>query len=274
MPYRRSRWILLALFPLVLVAFWPGYFGVMRTASFAFHAHGLAATAWLVLVAVQLWSIHARRVRLHRAAGLLTFVVVPLFAAGSLLAMRDNALLSAAKADPFHAAFGMRLDLVDLVAVTTLVTLVAVALRHRRRVGLHAGAMVATVLLALPPVLARLLTGPLIGLGGLSFVSAFSTSFHMAQLCAAALALLLARGESRAPMLAVAAMHIGSQLLFETLGRTAAWEAALMTLAAVPPLPLGLVGLVLAVAALGFGWARGGRGRAFLVRPSRPSPQL
>ncbi|WP_447406154.1 hypothetical protein, partial [Clostridium perfringens] len=81
MPYRHAyRW-LLGLFPLIALAFWPGYLGQLAQAPFALHAHGLTATAWLMLLTAQSWSIHARRAAWHRAAGLATFAVVPLFAA-------------------------------------------------------------------------------------------------------------------------------------------------------------------------------------------------
>ena len=50
MPYRRAWWAMLVLAPIILLAFWPAYFGALPTAPLAFHAHGLTATAWLLLV--------------------------------------------------------------------------------------------------------------------------------------------------------------------------------------------------------------------------------
>lgn len=47
MPYRYAHQvILLVLMPTILLAFWPKYFGVLPSASFAFHAHGNTATFW------------------------------------------------------------------------------------------------------------------------------------------------------------------------------------------------------------------------------------
>ena len=91
MPYRHAHWWLSALFPLIGVAFWPGYWGRLGTAPFALHAHGLTATAWLLLLTVQSWSIHARKPAWHRATGLATFVVLPMFAAAGPLALQGMA---------------------------------------------------------------------------------------------------------------------------------------------------------------------------------------
>ncbi|WP_447407144.1 hypothetical protein, partial [Clostridium perfringens] len=60
------------------------------------------------------------------------------------------------QADPFHAAFGARLVIADMIAGPCVTALVAYALARRRRVGVHAAAMLATALLVLPPIIGRL----------------------------------------------------------------------------------------------------------------------
>ncbi len=137
MPYRHAHWaIALCLAPLVLLAFWPAYFGDLRGASFAFHVHGLTASAWLILVAMQSWSIHQRRVALHQSLGQALFVIVPLFVVGGVLAMHGMAQKFAAGTPPFYAVMGARLGLHDLVTTVVLVAMVCAGLRHRRRVAL------------------------------------------------------------------------------------------------------------------------------------------
>src|SRR5689334_3909366 len=92
MPYRYAHHaLLLGLLPITLFAFWPAYFGRLGQAPFAFHAHGLTATAWILLVMAQSWSIHARRFALHRQLGQLLFVAVPLFVAGGAIAVQSMA---------------------------------------------------------------------------------------------------------------------------------------------------------------------------------------
>ena len=44
MPYRHLHLFLPLLFPAILFAFWPGYFGRLATAPCGFHLHGIVAT--------------------------------------------------------------------------------------------------------------------------------------------------------------------------------------------------------------------------------------
>jgi len=111
MPFTSAHHWLLPLFPLILLAFWPGYFGRLGGAPFALHVHGLSATLWIGLVTLQGWTIGRRRIAQHRFAGRLVLLAVPLFAAGALLAMQGMAALAATRADPFHATYGARLAL-------------------------------------------------------------------------------------------------------------------------------------------------------------------
>ncbi|RYY47057.1 MAG: hypothetical protein EOP59_01785, partial [Sphingomonadales bacterium] len=93
MPYRHAHWILLLLLaPAILMAFWRDYFGSLASATFAFHAHGLTATAWIVLVALQSWTAHSRRFQLHRTIGRAPLFLVPLFAAGGGLVLHSMSL--------------------------------------------------------------------------------------------------------------------------------------------------------------------------------------
>ena len=50
MPFKHAHWLVVALLPVIALAFWPAYFGNLRGASVAFHAHGLSASAWILLV--------------------------------------------------------------------------------------------------------------------------------------------------------------------------------------------------------------------------------
>jgi hypothetical protein len=252
MPYRHAYWWLLALFPLIAVAFWPGYLGQFGEAPFALHAHGMTATAWLALLTWQSWSIHARRPGWHRAAGLATFVVLPLFAAAGPLALQGMAMLWRMQADPFHAAFGAQLVIADAIAGPSVVLMVVYAFVQRRRVGAHAAAMLATALLVLPPIVGRLL--PLIPgfpSGGWAGFGGFRLAFQLAEALTLLIAIALAmrRPAARAGFgfaaLATAAQMIG----FETIGRTALWGRWVVLLTEIPAAPMA-VGAGFAVLAL------------------------
>ena len=257
MPYSNSHYALLTLFPLVLLAFWPGYFGQLGIVPFALHAHGLTATAWLMLLTWQSWTIHARRPAAHRAAGLATFVVVPLFAAGGLLAIRAMIQLAVERTDPFHIAFSMPLAMEDAVALIAFLILVCTAVAQRRRMHLHGAAMLSTALLVLPPIVGRLLPS----LPGMpdprtDLIWAFRLSFHMGETIAAVIALLLAWRFPRGapPFLFTAAACMVQSVFFETVGKSAGWAAAGEAALVVPAPAYAAAGVAIGLGALLLAW--------------------
>lgn len=272
MPYRHAHYWLLALFPLIVLSFWPGYFGQLATARAAQHAHGITATLWLLLLTVQSWWAHAKRFAWHRASGLAVFAVVPLFAAAGMLGVRDMAARMNAGA-PFETAFAPAVAPDDLSSIVALVGFVAAALATRRRVGRHAAWMLATALLVLPPVTGRLVQ-VLAQFAGLESPS-FWTSFVIGQSVSIAAALLLAsrrRAEAR-PFVVLTAVFVAHLAAYQLLGSNPGWRAMLAAFGASPPLPsAGAVG-VLALATLVLAWRRvPARSRAVARRPSTLEP--
>lgn len=252
MPYRHAHWILLLLLaPAVGAAFWPGYFGTVRSAPFAFHAHGLTASFWLLLVIAQSWSAHARRFALHRLAGRAVLVAVPLFAAGAALVFHSMSTKFAG-GHPFYGVFGARLGLHDLISSVTLIAMVRAALVNRRRMGLHAAYMLATVLLVLPPVVARL---PI----------AVPPQFHAGEAVSAlvALAMYLARRRDGLPFLIVIGVMLIEVIAFESFGASALWARWFAGLGTLPPGLLALAAMGCAAAAI---WS------AWMLRPKLPEP--
>lgn len=256
MPYRHAHWWVLSLFPLIGIAFWPTYLSDPVAAPFSLHAHGITAALWLGLVAFQSWSIAARRDASHRASGLAVFVIVPLFAAGGILAMQDMGLLFRDGADTFHAAFGARLGLVDALSILAMPLLVRAALANKSGVGVHGAFMLSTVFLALPPILARLpalLGPPPAGMGGFH---PFEISFEAGQFLAVSFAFVAAY-RSRPfgkPFVMVAAIVACQSLLFETLGGTPWWESLYADFSELPRLPVALGALAVSFAILWQGW--------------------
>lgn len=250
MPYRHAHWVLLALLaPLVAIGFWPDYFGKLPSAPFAFHAHGLTALAWLCLVTAQSWSIHTRRNALHRKLGLAVFVVVPLFVAGATLVFQSMAAKFLAR-HPFYGTFGPMLGLHDVIATLTFVAMVALALRHRRKIGIYAGYMLGTALLVLPPVIERLPPLP--------------HGLHLSEGLPLLLALILAarNRKSATPMLVVAAVMAVQIVQFHTIGASAAWARTFGAAAALTGLPLAATAIALAALTLlplWTGWKAGRR---------------
>jgi len=256
MPFRHAHLWLLLLLPVILLAFWPDYFGKLDTAPLAFHVHGIVATAWVGLVALQSWSAQSRRMGLHRAAGRALFVIVPLFVGGGLRITQAMAALGVRQADPFHATFGVPLALADFLAVVTFLALVCTGLANRRTVRVHGIAMIATILLVLPPIVARLLPGiP----GSETFgIHPFALSFELSQLLGIGFALALARQQRRSagPFLLVAAVIALQSLSFETIGQSAAWHRIAQASLVLPPLVLMAGGMLISAVALRLAWTR------------------
>jgi hypothetical protein len=242
MPYRYAHYvILLALVPAIGLAFWPAYFGNLRGASWAFHAHGLTASCWIILALAQSWTAHAKRFVWHRLAARSVLVLVPLFAAGGALALQGMATKFVTKSDPFYGAFGARLGMDDIVSTIMLVAMVRAAIVNRRRVGLHAAYMLATVALVLPPVFSRL---PL------------PRWWHLADLLtiAIALAVYLARRRDGWPFLLVTVYSVWRIVQFETIAASDWWAAAFAQIKDLPPLPIILGAFVAAGAAIWSAW--------------------
>lgn len=252
MPFRHAGWALVLLVPMIAVAFWPQYLHDLPHAAFALHAHGITAALWIALVFFQHWSIHQRRNGLHRTAGLAVFAIVPLFMAGALLAMQSMAA-KALTGHPFYAPFGAMLGLDDAIASIAFLFIVRAALLHRRQVWLHAGYMISTLLLVLPPIVTRLL--PPMAIPGLSpFDAAYLTAELSAGLIAVLLALTYPR--SRRPFLIVAAVTVAQAALVEALGRSAAWAAAFAALTQIPTAVLATIGILTGAAALWSAWPK------------------
>lgn len=258
MPYRQAPLWLGILVPMIVVAFWPRYFGQMLGAPFALHAHGLTASAWILLTLLQSWSATRRRLALHRFAGRASFVVVPAFAAGGLLAMQSLVLLATARSDPFHATYGLQLALDDLFAAIVFLGLVWIGLAGRRQVALHGAAMLATVLLVLPPITARLLQ-----ILPLPVADPFTFAFHVCEGGTAACALWLGRRGGRAalPFRIAAGALAGQMVLYETVGRSQAWAALASSLASPPAGWVALVGVLAGATVCWWGWRAGARPR-------------
>ncbi|MBB5687270.1 hypothetical protein [Sphingobium boeckii] len=253
MPYRHAHKVILLLVPLILWAFWPGYFGMVPTAAFALHAHGITASCWIALVAAQSWTIHARRNALHRTAGLAVFILAPLFTGAAALAMQSMAGKFAGGADSFVAEMGPRLGLYDLLSTIAFVALVRGALIHRRRIASHAAHMLATVLLVVPPILERILPIPF--------------HFHASDGIALVVGLILWRlrpGDGR-PFLWVATLSAVQIIQLETVGQSAAWTGIFVQLISIPSAALAGGAILVTALILWRAWLVRGK---VVVQPS------
>ncbi len=257
MPYRHAWLFIVALICATIFAFWRSYFSILPEAAIGFHIHGLTASLWLLLLLAQSWTPHRGRIAMHRALGRVTFVAVPLFAAGSMAVIHSMAA-GTVGGDPFYALWGARLGFIDALALGALLYAAAMALRHRRNVRLHAGYMLSTALPLISPVFGRVFNRTIPGLiiHGPQDFPVFGLGAQCGNVLAAILALWLWRRDPRFGQPWVVALGvIAVQIVgFETLAHTSIWHVLFVIVGTQPLSVLMALGLLAGVAAMGLGW--------------------
>ena len=262
MPFRHAHWWILGLFPLAGLAFWPNYLSTLSASPPSFHFHGITASLWLVLLAIQSWSIHHDKRAFHRTNGLVSFALFPLFLAGGATIFVGMAQRYVTAATPFSAIWPPHLAWLDFVAIGGMAWFYFQALKHRRRVGPHSSYLLATAMFLLPPILGRLAPLPL----GIDFskpgaFEQLGPGFHLGNVASALIAFAIAwrAGRNGKPFVIAGLLVLLSSLLFEFPGGTAAWKSLYAYAAAIPTLPLAIAA-ALGGAAVGWaGWVAGKR---------------
>lgn len=258
MPYRNAWIFCLAIIAMTVLAFWPGYFSKLGTAKIAWHVHAVTATAWMLLLAAQSWSIDRGHRASHRSLGLAVFALVPLFLVGAAGVEHSMAMATASGEDPFYNLWGSPLGIYDLVGSAAFLLFGALALRERRNVARHAAWLLATPLLLIGPALGRVYNTYLPGLiiNGPQDFPLFRWSVHLGGLTAILIAVWLWSRHRRngQPWLVVAAVALLQSLLFETVGFTRPWHSAFLTFGDVPVAVHAVGAGLFALAALLWGW--------------------
>jgi hypothetical protein len=147
MPYPRAPYYLVGVIAVILVGFWPTYFAVADTVPWQFHAHGMAASLWVLLVMLQSWTAHRKtQLPLHRAVGQASLFLFPFLIAG-LAAIIDRQSRDFLENEPFNLAYGPGTMVATMTAMAAYVTVYYRALKYRRKVWVHAGYMLSTPLI-------------------------------------------------------------------------------------------------------------------------------
>ena len=82
MPYPRAHWYVLAVIAVIVAGFWPSYFRIWDDVPWQFHAHGVAASIWVMMVFAQSWTAHHKQLPLHRAVGKSSLFLFPFLIGG------------------------------------------------------------------------------------------------------------------------------------------------------------------------------------------------
>jgi hypothetical protein len=164
MPYPKAHYYVAVVMAVIIAGFWPSYFAVWGNVPWQFHAHGVAASVWVLMVAAQSWTAHHRQLPLHRAIGKASLLLFP-FLIGGLTAIIDvTAKGFVAGGDPVRPMFGASFLIGMAIAIAAYVTVYYRALKYRRKVWVHSGYMLTTPLILFESPFGRILNGFMPGL--------------------------------------------------------------------------------------------------------------
>ena len=157
MPYRNAPYFVLLCIAVIAAGFWPSYFAKWGSVPWQFHAHGIAASIWVLMVLAQSWTVHKEQFPIHRAVGKSSMFLFP-FLIGGLSAIIDLTAKGFVVAnDPVRTMFGGQFLIGLVLAIAAYVTLYYRALKYRRKVWVHSGYMLATPLILFESPFSRLL---------------------------------------------------------------------------------------------------------------------
>lgn len=164
MPYSRAHWYVLLVIAVIVAGFWPSYFAVWDNVSWQFHAHGVAASFWVLMVFGQSWTAHHKQLPLHRAVGKSSLLLFP-FLIGGLAAIIDvTAKGYLAGEGPARVMFAGPFLIGLALAIAAYVTVYYRALKYRRKVWIHSGYMLTTPLILFESPFGRILNTYMPGL--------------------------------------------------------------------------------------------------------------
>jgi len=261
MPYPRAHYYVLIVIAVIAAGFWPSYFGAWDQARWQFHAHGIAASLWVIMVFAQSWTAHHRRLPLHRAIGRTSLFLFPFLIAGLAAIIDVTAKRYVAEADPVRQMFGGSFLIGMAVALAAYVTVYYRALRYRRKAWTHAGYMLTTPLILFESPFSRLLNMFMPGLviAGVADLHLIMTSILWSMaLELVVVALVWLKYRERATPFLVAGGFIALQIVtMGWLGDLPVLKSLLTALAQVPSLAVWGAGFVIGALTSWAGWQAG-----------------
>jgi hypothetical protein len=263
MPYRHAPYYILAVIAVIVAGFWESYFSVWGNVPWQFHAHGVAASIWVLMVLAQSWTVHKDQLPLHRAVGKSSLLLFP-FLIGGLCAIIDlTAKGYVAANDPVRTMFGPSFLIGLSLAVAAYVALFYRALKYRRKVWLHSGYMLATPLILFESPFSRVLGTWIPGLtinGPQDFHLIMDTIlWGMAAELAIIAAIWLKYRAKATPFLVAGGFIVAQMLTMGLMQDVALLKSLLVMLGGVPSSATVLTGFAIGALTSWMGWERGKR---------------
>jgi hypothetical protein len=275
MPYPRAHYYVLAVMAVTLAGFWTSYFAPFFNVPWQFHAHGVAASIWVMMVAAQSWTVHHKQLAFHRAVGKASLLLFP-FLIGGLAAIIDVTAKGYVSGEgASRALFGGSFLLGLALAIAAYVLLYYRALKHRRKVWLHSGYMLATPVILWESPFSRLTIDYLPGfqIAGPQDMGNILSSIVWAMATALAFCLFMRwRFGQRAHPFLVAGLFVAAQMVaMGQLGDLAIVRSALAAIGHMPSAFVVAAGFAIGAATSWAGWNAGKRPTVPLGGAAQPA---
>ncbi|MGI8705936.1 MAG: hypothetical protein ACR2JJ_09120 [Sphingomicrobium sp.] len=274
MPYPRAHYYVFAVVAVIIAGFWPTYFAIWDNVPWQFHAHGVAASIWVLMVVAQSWTAHHRQLPLHRAVGKSSLLLFP-FLIGGLAAIIDVTAKGYVAGDPFRTMFAGPFFIGLALAIAAYVTVYYRALKFRRKVWIHSGYMLTTPLILFESPFGRILNMYMPGLQirgpqDLHLVM-HGILWSMAIELAVVAAIWLKYGRKATPFL-VAGLFIAGQMLFMgPLGHIELFSSLLAVIGHTPSAAVVAAGFALGALTSWAGWNAGKRPTVPMTGAAQPA---
>lgn len=275
MPYPRAHYYVLAVMVVIVAGFWPSYFAIWDSVPWQFHAHGVAASIWVAMVAAQSWTVHNRQLVLHRVVGKSSLLLFP-FLIGGLAAIIDVTAKGFVAGDnPVRMMFGGSFAIGLALAIAAYVTVYYRALKYRRKVWIHSGYMLTTPLILFESPFGRLLNMFMPGLairgpGDLHLIMP-AILWAMAIELAIIAAIWLKYREKSTPFLVAGGFIVAQMLTMGLMAQSAPLLAVLTMIGHWPSAAVVGAGLAIGAATSWAGWEAGKRAAAPVSEAAQPA---
>ena len=275
MPYRHAPYYILICIAVIFAGFWESYFSVWGSVPWQFHAHGVAASIWVLMVLAQSWTPHHGQLMLHRAVGKSSLLLFP-FLIGGLAAIIDlTGKGYVANDGPVRQMFGGEFLIGLALAMAAYVVLYFRALKYRRKVWVHSGYMLSTPLILFESPFSRILGTWMPGLairGPQDFHLVIPSILWAMAAELAIIAAIWIKFRDRANPFLVAALFIVAQMLTMGLMRdNAVLERLLVIIGNTPSAAVVMTGFALGAATSWAGWQAGKRPVAPIAGVAQPA---
>ena len=263
MPYRQAPYYILVVIAVIALGFWPSYFAKWGAVPWQFHAHGVAASIWVLMVLAQSWTVHRDQLPIHRAVGKSSLLLFP-FLIGGLAAIIDVTGKGFVSGDGLsRQMFGGQFLIGLALAIAAYVVLYYRALKFRRKVWLHSGYMLATPLILFESPFSRLMTvvlPPLYIRGPQDFGRIIPSIEWAMAVELVIIAVLWFRFRDKAkPFLVAAGFIVAQMLTMGLMADNAVLESLLTVIGRLPSAVMVMAGFAIGAATSWAGWQAGKR---------------